>query len=201
MGRMTLKREPRYHHGDLRAALLDAAVAVIAERGAHGLSLRECARRAGVSHAAPYRHFADKDALLLAIARQGYQWLHEAGVASMEGLDDPRERFDAYGVAYVRFALQHPVHVRVMFTLQFEIPEHERNGGTDAFDLLQETAAAVVGPDHDSLVAAVAGWALPHGLSMLILDGRIAPERIADEAAVEKLARDIYEMWRGPLSR
>ena len=82
-------RKKAYHHGDLRTTILEAAVSLIAERGLHGLSLRECARRAGVSHAAPYRHFQDKNALLLAIAREGFDGLAEAGEQAMLGITDP----------------------------------------------------------------------------------------------------------------
>jgi len=189
-----------YHHGDLRAAVLSAAVELIAERGVGKLSLRECARRAGVSHAAPYRHFANKDAVLHAIAQEGFGWLYEAGVQAMEGIDDARDRLDAYGVAYVRFAIEHPVHVRAMFTLQFEHPDGDDEGGP-AFELLQRTAAEAAGEDANPEHAAVAAWALPHGLSMLILDGRIPAEHVADAEAVDALARAVYAMWRGALGR
>ncbi|MCA9649634.1 MAG: TetR/AcrR family transcriptional regulator [Myxococcales bacterium] len=196
MGR-SKKASDGYHHGDLRAAVIRAAVELIAERGHAKLSLRECARRAGVSHAAPYRHFPTKDALLVAIAAEGFDELYRAGLAAMEGLDDPRDRLDAYGVAYVRFAVQHPVHLRVMFTAELEgCPE---DLGREAFELLEHTAVAVVGPGVDPRAAAAAAWSLPHGLSMLILDGRIPAEVVADEAAVEALARSVYALWRGPL--
>ena len=189
-----------YHHGDLREALLRAAVDLIADNGLAKLSLRECARRAGVSHAAPYRHFEDKDALLLAIAEEGFGRLHAAGVAAMEGLHDPRERLDAYAVAYVRFALRHPVHLRVMFTAHFD-DKGQKDGGGPAFDLLRDTAAAVVGDEVDPRLAAVAAWSLPHGLSMLILDQRMPPEEVDTEEKVEALARQVFALWRGALGR
>ncbi|MCA9708300.1 MAG: TetR/AcrR family transcriptional regulator [Myxococcales bacterium] len=154
MGRST-KAGDGYHHGDLRAALLQAAVALIAEHGVTKLSLRECARRAGVSHAAPYRHFPSKDALLVAIAEEGFGWLYQAGRRAMEGLVDPRERLDAYGVAYVRFAIEHPVHLRTMFTVRLD-PSLAADVGRDAFDLLQEAAVAVAGPVAAAATAAAA---------------------------------------------
>ena len=200
---MARRAKPKdgYHHGNLREVLLRAAIELIAERGAHGLSLRECARRAGVSHAAPYRHFADKDALLFAIAELGFEKLYAAGVAAMEGVEDPLERLDAYGIAYVRFALENPVLLRVMFTLQFEVPDDAEDVGAPAFDLLQQAAAEVVGPDVDSYTAAFAAWSLPHGLSMLVLDGRVPPELVEDPDGIEKLARSVYAIWRGPFVR
>ena len=99
--------EKPYHHGDLRRVLLDAAVAAIAERGAAALSLRDLARRAGVSHAAPTHHFRDKAGLLTAVAAEGFALL---GTALAEADD-----FAATGVAYVRFATTHPGHFAVMF--------------------------------------------------------------------------------------
>lgn len=190
-----------YHHGDLRSALLDAAVALIGEHGLAQLSLRECARRAGVSHAAPYRHFADKATLLLAIAAEGFSRLTAAGLAAMEGLTHPRDRIDAYGVAYVRFAFEHPVHFRVMFTGETGEPTMEAQRCADAaFDLLIDSAAAVVGADAATL-AGVAFWSIPHGLAMLILDGRLPPEHAGSADAAAALARAVIGMWRGPLGR
>lgn len=198
-----------YHHGDLRAALLDAAIEVIGERGLHGLSLRECARRADVSHAAPYRHFADKDALLLAIARLGFERLAAAGVAAMAGVADPRDRLDAYGVAYVRFAVANPVLFRVMFTAEIAAPEGAEDGPVadvaqgdrvGAFDLLVASAAALLDDGGDAREAALAAWSLPHGLAMLALDGRIPPEEASTPAKIERLMRTIFAAWRGPLA-
>lgn len=198
---MTKSRKRTYHHGDLRAALLAAAVELIHERGLNGLSLRECARRAGVSHAAPYRHFEDKNALLLAIAHEGYEGLADAGEAAMAGVTDPRARLDAYGVAYVRYAVGHPVHHRVMFTSEMpKLPAKDQANRTRAFTLLVETAAAVVGPEQAE-VAAVATWSLTHGLSMLILDNRIPADKISSPAQIEELARAVIAQWRGPLTK
>jgi AcrR family transcriptional regulator len=193
------KIKKTYHHGDLRSALIASATELISEHGVAGLSLRECARRAGVSHAAPYRHFADKNALLVAIARDGFTALEAVGREAMAGIDDPRDRLDAYAVAYVRFAIEHTVVFRLMFTSEFE---HDGTEPVDrgAFDLLVASAATVVGPAVDGRLAAAASWALPHGLAMLILDRRIPAEQVAgpDEAAA--LARTILQLWRGPLS-
>ncbi len=193
------KTDDTYHHGDLRDALLAVAAEVVAERGLQGLSIRECARRVGVSHAAPYRHFADKNALVYALAQQGFAWLAAKGRAAMQGIDDPRERLDAYGAAYARFAFEHPVHHRIMFASEIEVPEGAEKSDAGAFDLLVEAAAAVAGPDQDPELAAVAAWALPHGLAMLVLDGRIPAEKAGTGDQVEALARSLFAMWRGPL--
>ncbi len=171
-----------YHHGDLRTALLEAAVVALREGGIAGLSLRDCARRVGVSHAAPYRHFASKDLLLAAIAGQGFAWLAAAGRAAMAGQRDPQARLDAYGQAYVRFAVAHPEHFRVMFTAQIaDCTEADQEVADAAFGLLRDAVAAVQAASPDAAIpdadtAAVAYWSRPHGLAMLLLDGRVPPE-------------------------
>src|SRR6201997_5846248 len=97
-----------YHHGDLRAAILAEAASLVAERGPDRVSLRELAREAGVSHAAPAHHFTDRRGLFTALAAQGFELLAVA-------LADARPRFLDAALAYVRFAIEHPGHYRVMF--------------------------------------------------------------------------------------
>src|SRR5690348_2663564 len=99
---------PTYHHGDLRAAILTEAARLVSERGADGVSLRELAREAGVSHAAPAHHFTDRRGLFTALAAEGWRLLTEA-------LRDARPDFLDAALAYVRFALDHPGHYAVMF--------------------------------------------------------------------------------------
>jgi AcrR family transcriptional regulator len=195
-----------YHHGDLRAELLAAALSVAEERGVDGLSLRECARRAGVSHAAPYRHFADKNALLDALAAQGFGWLADAGRQAMSAAKTPRARLDAYGVAYVLFAVEHPIHFRLMFTRELQPPASAPPvdctpdmppAPDDAFGLLVQTASEATGTEGDAaLLAGVASWCLPHGLAMLILDGRIPSDRVASSQAIAALAQQVLALSR-----
>jgi AcrR family transcriptional regulator len=192
------KKRKTYHHGDLRAAILEAAVEVIRERGLVGLSLRECARRVGVSHAAPYRHFADKDALLMALAGEGFRELYEAGLEAMADLKEPRARLDAYGVAYVRFAIARPEHFRIMFASELDADagtDEDRAASDAAFNLLDACSAALV-PAEEVEAASVSYWSLVHGLSMLILDGRIPEEHLGSDAAVEALTRQMFARWR-----
>ena len=189
------KKKSGYHHGDLRAGLLRVAVDVLAEKGLAGLSLRECARRLGVSHAAPYRHFKTRDELLEAVSEQGFEWLIAAADDAMAALETPRARLDAYGLAYVSFASRHPQHHRVMFAA--ELPKRDAPGAAGrAFELLRECASAE-NPTADPELAAFAYWSLVHGVSMLILDGRVPEEHLAGDGAVEALTEQVFQLWRG----
>jgi AcrR family transcriptional regulator len=136
-----------YHHGDLRAAVLAAAGKLLEKEGLGSLSLREAARRAGVSHNAPYRHFPDRAALLAALAAEGFALLG-AALENRSGRE--------LGEAYVRFALAHPQRFRLMFA-----------GYGEARAIRQRFAAAFAGVSAE---AAAAAWALVHGLAALILD-------------------------------
>jgi AcrR family transcriptional regulator len=145
--RTTTGSRSSYHHGDLRRALLDTALRLIAEEGSSSFTLREVARRAGVSHAAPYRHFANKTALLAAVAEEGFRTLRtrllEAGTRLPA---EPLARLQTLGVEYVRFAVEHPSHFRVMFGPDIidptaSPPVHKVSPGT--FSLRIEAIAVV----------------------------------------------------------
>ncbi|HUF99310.1 MAG TPA: TetR/AcrR family transcriptional regulator [Ilumatobacter sp.] len=105
----------KYHHGDLPNALRCAAREVIDERGLGNFSLREVARRAGVSHTAPAHHFGDMQGLLTSLATEGFEYLHQALSEAIEGIDDPIDRLNALGVAYIRLGRDHKAHTEVMF--------------------------------------------------------------------------------------
>ena len=164
---MTTSRR-RYHHGDLRAAILRAAEELLEKQGLEGLSLREAARRARVSHAAPYRHFPTRDALLAALAARGFERFR----AEMEAAEQSGG-LRARGEAYVRFALAHPQLFRLMFGPR-------PDGGNAAlseqaartFGSLQQSIAAHAG--REAPYASIAAWALVHGLSHLLLDQKVA---------------------------
>ncbi len=159
-----------YHHGDLKAVILAGAADLVAERGADGVSLRELARTAGVSHAAPAHHFIDRRGLFTALATQGFRLLADA-------LADARPDFIDAALAYVRFALDHPGHYAVMF-------DRSLHDATDV-DLVAAKAAAgaelgrgvaTLADPHaraDPAGAALAAWSLVHGFSMLRLNGAI----------------------------
>ncbi len=190
-----------YHHGNLREALLQGALELIGLRGAAQLSLREVARRIGVSHAAPYRHFADKNALLGVIALQGFSLLKQALEESR--IDrGPREAFEESGRAYVRFALAHPAHLAVMFgggALDPAACDGLPERGEDAFGVLVaiiETAqeAGVVRPG-DSRTLALAAWSLVHGLALLVREGGAVPPAGADQTT-RALTQILFEGMR-----
>src|SRR5262249_53402920 len=111
-----------YHHGDLRRALSEAAWRIVRKDGLEALTLREVARRVGVTHAAPYHHFASRDALLDVLAEEAFSALDVAMQKAMGDLDDPQERLRAIGRAYIDHARAHPEHAQVMFRKQ-ELPK------------------------------------------------------------------------------
>ncbi|MBT2443808.1 TetR/AcrR family transcriptional regulator [Streptomyces sp. ISL-36] len=159
-----------YHHGDLRQAVLSAALDVIADEGPSALSLRDLARRAGVSHAAPAHHFKDRAGLLTAVATEGFDLL-AAALAEATDLKDA-------GVRYVRFATDHPAHFQVMFQpdlLRSDDPQllaaKERAG-----DRLRAGVAELPGGGRgpDPRLAGVAAWSLAHGFATLLLSHNLA---------------------------
>jgi AcrR family transcriptional regulator len=176
-GRSKTPARAAYHHGDLRQALLDVALELIAEHGPDGFTLREAARRLGVSHSAPYRHFIDKDALLIAVAEAGFAELYRSGRAASDAADDaPRSRLRAFGEAYLRFAIEHPSQYRVMFGRAISKPTPVLREASDlAFGLLEAQIAEVVGcvDVRDLAMAVMAGV---HGLAMLALDGMLGED-------------------------
>lgn len=176
-----MTQKQTYHHGDLRQALIDAALELVVEKDVSSLSLREVARRVGVSHTASYRHFADKQALLAAVAEEGFQVLsHYLEEAVQQPTPDPLKRLEAAGIAYVRYAIEHSSHYRVMFGAY---PANKQthpslaDASTQAFMVLVnaivEGQKAGVVRLGEPVQLGWAAWALVHGLAMLLIDGRL----------------------------
>jgi AcrR family transcriptional regulator len=161
-----------YHHGDLRAACLRAAMELLEEGGATALSLRAVARRAGVSPAAPYRHYADRDALISAVAAVGYRELAEQ-LAAAHPSPSTADDFGAIAVAYVQFALQRPALFRVMFAEPCDTDNSERVAATNAISLYVSAIVQQSFPGFDTEALSTAAWALVHGLAFLHLDGKL----------------------------
>jgi len=168
-----------YHHGHLRRSLLEAALGLIAEAGPHGFTLREVARRAGVSHNAPYRHFKDKDELLAAVATEGFDKLTGRMLRAMSRATHPLARFQQCGRGYVGFALASPQHYTVMFDMRESgaCSAELTAAGARAFGALlgivQECLSARVIDVNDATSAALFAWALVHGIAKLAITGRL----------------------------
>jgi AcrR family transcriptional regulator len=180
-----------YHHGDLRTALLRAALALLAESGANALSLRAVARRAGVSPAAPYRHYADREALVSAVAAVGYRELAERLTTAHPSPSSP-EQLASVAIAYVQFALEKPALFRIMFGEPCDRDNDERVTATAAVSLYVRGIVERSFPQADPEALATAIWAFVHGLAFLYLDGKldastqtVVAERV--KAAVEAL--------------
>ena len=185
-----------YHHGNLREALLKGAVRVIAELGPAAFTLREVARRAGVSHNAPYRHFRDKDALLSAVAAQGFRELtaalRDAGRKQSNALDKLKQS----GVAYVAFAIRRPEHFTVMFDAPVrsnDDPEYKQ-ASEESFNTLvafirncQEEGLL---PAGDTMERALYAWSLVHGIAKLAVAARLPFQSKAATLKFAKFAID-----------
>ncbi|GKQ33682.1 TetR/AcrR family transcriptional regulator [Streptomyces sp. A012304] len=180
-----------YHHGDLRRAILGAALDVIAADGPSALSLRDLARRAGVSHAAPAHHFRDRTGLLTAIAAEGFGLL-AAATAEASDLKDA-------GVRYVRFAREHPAHFQVMFAPDLLRADDLEltTARTLAGDALRAAVAPVRPEDHgtDARLAGVAAWSLAHGFATLLLSHNL------DDAVGGRDPEEIFRTLAGLLFR
>lgn len=166
-----------YHHGDLPSALRSATAELVAERGPRGFSLREVARRAGVSHAAPAHHFGDSRGLLTAVAVEGFTALADALTAAAASSSDVRERLRACGRAYVSTAMTYPGHYAVMIDTSIHDPDDPglAGEGLRAFAQLIASVEAVrdeCNPDLDVETAATTCWATMHGL--VVLDPKMA---------------------------
>jgi AcrR family transcriptional regulator len=178
----------RYHHGDLRSALVDAAIGVIAERGVRGFSLAEASRRLGVTTAAPYRHFADRDELLSAVAARALSALAAMLGGAADASDTPAQRLAAMAGAYVRFAAQQRPMFDAIFNSGLDksrYPELQR--AWEPVDALLTVVLEVCGGDAvkaDALADAVEATA--HGYAMLLIDGEYGEGPEAVNAAAAK---------------
>lgn len=181
-----------YHHGDLRHALMLAARQMVENGGAQALTLRGAAQKAGVSAAAPYRHFQDHDALLAAVIAEGFDELTAATEVARVAASDPVSAYLAVGEAYLTFAAMHPSLYRLMFGIECHKPDYPAllEAGQRAFGVVLRaaqdcSAAGLIGqrpPEH----VALAGWTMVHGLSSLHVDGvlgLVLPVPLPDAAA------------------
>ncbi|BCY08578.1 TetR/AcrR family transcriptional regulator [Actinoplanes sp. L3-i22] len=189
-----------YHHGNLRRVMLDAALQAIGESGPTGWSLRELARRAGVSHTAPAHHFGDKTGLLTAVAAEGFE-LFAAALEDVGGAAESENAggdFLQVGVAYVRFAVTHRAHFQVMFRPELYRPDDP------AVAPARGRAAAILAAGGRELspdpararLTTIAAWSMAHGFAELWLSGALAD---AAEIDPEAYTRDLIELTFGHL--
>ncbi|OBH59731.1 TetR family transcriptional regulator [Mycobacterium mantenii] len=200
MQRSAVRRRQNYHHGDLKRALTSAALSLVAEKGPKGFTLTEAARRAGVSAAAPYRHFADKAELLAAVAEQGFHDLHADLGAAADRASDPKERVIELGRAYVRWAIAHPDHYQVMFgseSLKAEQPSLATAGAQafgDLLDAITKCQEAGIIEDRDPREMAAPLWSLVHGIASLAIGGQLGAVGIV-QAPDEVIAGVVAQLF------
>lgn len=175
------KPSGRYHHGDLPRAMLQEAVRTIETRGISGLTLRDVGAALGVSRTALYRHFADKQALLTAVAEEGFRTLRSVLVTAWANSEPATVALDRLGLAYVEFAVSHPSHYRVMFSgvLRDGATSTLTDPDANAFQVLvdaimdEQRAGRVRGEDPHQLALYL--WSVVHGVAMLALEGLLPP--------------------------
>jgi len=200
-----------YHHGNLRRALLDEALAVIAEKGVEGLSLREVANRVGVSHAAPYHHFTDKTALILALAYEGMGLMDDAMAGAEDAAgDDPKARLLGIGMAYVTFAVEHPDYYAAFNAPEVNDPgaraaapagppaEEQGNTWERLLNAILACQAAGDLPQGDPVVLAIYLWSLVHGLAELWRAGPL-PLMPQGSLGLEPMARQVLSAALGSM--
>jgi len=193
-------RRPSYHHGDLRRALLGAALELVEREGAEALTLRAAARRAGVSQAAPYRHFRDKEALLAAVAEEGFRSLTEALLqAAAPHAGDPLGRLRARGLAYVDFATSHPAHFRIMFgrgaadrSAHPELMKAAREAFEALVSGIRECQDAGIVRPGDPEELALCAWSATHGLAMLAVDGQLGERAVHLDALAQAVTASVF---------
>jgi AcrR family transcriptional regulator len=202
-----MKKPHSYHHGNLKEALLQASLDLIGQVGPAAFTLREVARRAGVSHNAPYRHFRSKEELLAALAAEGFDRLALAMTKAAESVPTALERLRASGRGYVEFALRYPQHFTVMFEVpwKFELYPQTQAAGARAFGTLLRYVEGCqeqgVLPAGDPNSFALLAWSMVHGVAKLAIGGRLPLAGTADvlrftDAATAALALGLAQAFK-----
>lgn len=181
-----------YHHGDLKAAFIEAGLQALTSMEADDLSLRMLAKQVGVSANAAYRHFEDKDDLLSAMAAEGFRRFSQSQHDSVKAVALPMDRLRASGLAYVQFAQRHPALYRLMFQRLACVVEHSElhQQSMESMTVLLEAASTLLhAPAFDERVrvAAAACWSLVHGLSSLAMGGQLGVFGMALPELIERV--------------
>jgi AcrR family transcriptional regulator len=202
--RASRARAPKpYHHGDLRRVLIDAALELVGEGGAEAVSVREAARRAGVSPGAPFRHFPSRDALMTAVAEEAQRRFRiEIETTLSDALaDDPLGRFRRIGLAYLRWAMRNPTHFEIISSRK--LFDHDKDGGVsrdnaELIDLTERTLADAFARGQlrssDLKAVQIAGRALVYGFARMNIDGHFPRWGVA-EADAERMAEAILDLF------
>jgi AcrR family transcriptional regulator len=192
---------------DVRAQILAAAVTCMEEGGLADVSMREVARRAGVSHQLPYHYFTDREGILAAVAQAGFELLRERFVNAVSIEGNGADKLAAAGRAYVEFACDHPAHFRVMFRQDFVAMEKHADAQASADScfaqlplMIMEAIEEGLPPHPNPQALVVMGWSMAHGLACLLLDGPLAKKIPEAAGAREQTVSDVMEAMRSLLA-
>lgn len=203
--------EKTYHHGDLKNALIQAGIEILAEEGVGGLSLRKAARRAGVSHGAPYAHFADKQTLIAAIASDGHQKINDR----LEGVlaahpDDPLRQFTGAVWAYMQFGLESPAHYKVTFSGAIEnehihpdFMEYSQRNMRLLKTIVERCRAAGIfnSAEMETELQAFSVWGLIHGMVSLMIQGQLPGNLLRRVQPEDIVIATLQQMVRVPVDK
>jgi len=196
-----MRKSRTYHHGNLKPALLAASLELMQKAGPGAFTLREVARRAGVSHNAPYRHFRDKEELLAALAAEGFDRLTAAMTKAAQSATGAVERMRRGGRGYVEFALRYPQHFTVMFEIPLQMdsyPQTQAAAGRAFATLVHYVEACQaegILPPGDAKPFALLAWSMVHGVAKLAINGRLPLSGAADLRRFTDTAT--AALWRG----
>ncbi|MCC5815219.1 MAG: TetR/AcrR family transcriptional regulator [Leptospira sp.] len=182
MGKIVKKSKSAYHHGDLKQAMIHTAIQILEKEGMAGISIRNISKKVGVSHMAAYSHFSGKEELIAHIALEGFEELVRLGKYSL-GLKNCKDAFLKFGEGYIDFGLDHPTHMKLMFSLNEEAYfkfEWLVTTAKESFDNLVECVIKCQKDKQfkkgDPREMAQSAWAMVHGLTLLGIDGQFCPE-------------------------
>ncbi len=182
-------RKKKHHHGNLKEALVTAGIELLEEGGIDGLTLRKCAARAGVSHAAPAHHFDGLLGLKIAIAQEGFRLFSQSLENGLAGIDDPRQRLRAICRGYLNFGLKHPGLLNVIFGTGLASLVPEMREGDYAYNILREVCAPFIPEGQDRQVGVIQVWSLIHGFTTLYLAGEFgSPPPPIEDGPFEQVA-------------